>query len=105
MITAPYIKWDLGTVDITADAAIAAVAGQHGRQRRADAVEFLRQLLKDGPVDANIAEARSAAAGVSERQLRNAASVLQVVKEKSSFTGGWVWRLPAAPAAETEIPF
>jgi hypothetical protein len=89
---------------MTADAAIAAVAGQH-KQRRADAVEFLRHLLKDGPVDANVVEARSAAAGISERQLRNAAGMLRIVKEKSSFAGGWVWRLPATPDADIEIPF
>ena len=93
-------------MDINADAAIAAVAGhaKGGRQRRRDATRFLRELLANGPVDANTIIERAKALHISERQLRNAAEELHVVKEKPDFAAGWAWRLRTPPDQE-DIPF
>jgi hypothetical protein len=104
-ITAPYVVWDKGIVDISADAAIAAVSDHAKGRKRRSATEFLRQLLANGPVDANTIMARARALGISDRQLRNASEELRVVKEKPDFASGWVWRLPTTPAADAEIPF
>jgi putative DNA primase/helicase len=57
-IVAPYIIWDDAPVDMTADQALVAAAkhAKEGRRTLKEAIEFLKELLADGPVGAADAE-------------------------------------------------
>ncbi len=59
----------------------------------AEAVEFLQELLKDGPVYATDAEASRKQAGIAERTLERARKRLniQAVREGYSTGGRWRW--------------
>ena len=96
-IVAPYVQWDDAPVDVTADQAIAqAAAARRGGSSLADAKEFLRDLLADGPVDAKSVLAGAKENGISERTLDRAKGDLKIKSEKDpgSLDGNWKWRLP-----------
>jgi hypothetical protein len=59
------------------------------------ACALVGNMLAAGPCDA--AEIRAAAEGdnISERTMQRAAIALGVLKVKTGFAGGWIWRLPA----------
>ena len=93
-IIAPHILWDDAPVDVTASQAIAANAaalkdgGAIGKAK-----EFLRELLADGPVDADEGEEAAKANSISSRTLDRARTDLGVKAEKDGFEGGWRWHL------------
>lgn len=60
---------------------------------KAEAADFLRDLLAFGPVPAKKVQAAARDAGLAWRTVRRAKDDLGVVSEKSG-TGGWSWRLP-----------
>jgi putative DNA primase/helicase len=94
-ISAPYIIWDDAPVDMTADQAIVA-AGKHakeGRRSLNDAIEFLKELLADGPVGAVDADEAATEEGISKRTLARAKKALKVTSIKGEFEGGWAWQL------------
>ena len=75
------IVWE-GTVDITADAAVAAASGKKSDlQPKVQA--FLREMLKDGkPVPQKEIEEAAAAKGFTDKQLRTAREKLGVVSAR-----------------------
>jgi hypothetical protein len=93
-IIAPYLTWSDEPVDVTADQAIAAAfdARKNGGARQ-EAKEFLRELLKDGLVDADEGEKAASAHGISESTLKRARKDLGVRAVKSGFKSGWAWVL------------
>ena len=94
-ISAPYIIWDDAPVDVTADQAIVAAAkhAKEGRRSLEDAVEFLRELLADGPVDAKDVAEAARKEGISKRTLDRAKDKLKVRSTKVDFEEGWEWQL------------
>ena len=78
-ISAPYIIWDDAPVDMTADQAIVAAAkhAKEGRRSLKDAIEFLRELLADGPVGATDVEEAATEEGISKRTLARAKKELR----------------------------
>ena len=67
------------------------------RPERARATEFLKVLLADGPVRADLISERAQAAGISESTLKRAKGELGVAsKHVGGISGGgeWYWRLP-----------
>ncbi len=76
--------------------------------RKADAAQFLRERLANGPVRQVDVTVAAAAEGIADRTLRRARVRLGVVATKHWFGSGsfWVWRLrPAVPGVgrlETE---
>jgi putative DNA primase/helicase len=60
----------------------------------ADAEEFLREVLRDGPVPTNLIKSDANGAGIAWRTVERAKKRLGVVAEKQGMKGGWAWRMP-----------
>jgi hypothetical protein len=95
-ILAPALEWENERVTCTADEVLAAANANVGEEGVAlrEAVEFLRNELKDGPISQKMIKAGATANGISERTLRRAKSTLGVVTRKMGMKGGWSWELP-----------
>ena len=93
------VAWESEPVRMNADEVFAAelkAAGgndKRGSERR-EAMEWLRERLKDGPVPTKevIAEAKEEC--ITEITLRRAYKAMGGKARKSKFHGGWVWSLP-----------
>jgi putative DNA primase/helicase len=109
-MSAPYVQWEDDPVTITADQALAMAmeAGSFSDEgRTADVADFLREVLKDGPVPVAEIEASARSAGLlGATQRVNQSKPFRKAKEKlgieayqpqgeQSGTGspGWVWFL------------
>ena len=64
----------------------------------ADAKQFLRDLLADGPMRAGDVFKEAEQAGYARRTIQRAANVLKVDRRKDGMKGGWTWRLPPEDA-------
>jgi len=108
-IIAPYIIWEEGTVDLTADEAAEANKPTHrdGRKERAAPVrEFLRDMLANGPVERKTLIERGAEEGFSREQLKRARQAINGVAYKPR--GGdrnapWMWCLHKDVPADADI--
>jgi putative DNA primase/helicase len=93
----PRIVWDDAPVDVTADQAMAAAAAsRRDRGAEGEAKVVLRDLLAEGPVDADEVKRAAAAECISERTLNRAKKALKIKSEKEpgKLDGKWQWRLP-----------
>jgi hypothetical protein len=95
----PVIEWEDELVEMTADQALAA---KDREQRRPDSpvVNFLRELLSDGPRLMKDAEEAAIGRGYSAKQLRSAREKIGIIPYKEGFDGRWWWKLPDGP-----VPF
>lgn len=99
-IEAPYgvaqIHW-LGSSDHSAKTLLAAQNDGEEKTAVDEAKDFLTDLLSDGPVEAKVAKAEAKDAGISERTLARAKTLLGVRAVKLGFgdSGRWMWDLPA----------
>jgi hypothetical protein len=93
-IVAPYVQFQAGTVAVTADQAITDANLQEDGSALAEAKEFLKIELADGPISARAITASANQAGVSVKTLRRAAKLIGVVRHKEGFQGEWVWSIP-----------
>jgi len=92
--TTARIEW-MGTVEHDADALAAGGATTpHEKTVMADAVEFLRDELSDGPMWAKQVFRDAKDAGIAEITLRRAKTTLRVKSEKIGVEG-WQWELPS----------
>jgi hypothetical protein len=91
------VVWDHDPVTITADEALAAAKN---KQAPPATVDFLQQVLRDGPIDQTEAVRLGAEAGFTEKSLRTARKKLGVKPTKEGFgaDGKWVWELPGGAA-------
>ena len=89
------VEW-LGETALTADALLSSTIGGEERTALAEAEDFLREVLSDGPVEANAVLKDARGAGISEKTLRRAKERLGVEAIRSGFGSGgrWCWRLP-----------
>lgn len=103
-VTAPYVEWDHEHVSLTANEALAADNGLDTRPASAEAEEFLREILSDGPVAAKQVKAECDAAGLSWATLRRAKDSLGIKphKVKGEAHGGWQWSLPSRSSQEAQ---
>jgi putative DNA primase/helicase len=94
------VVWDHEPVTITADEALAAAA----KRRTSGAIDFLEQVLSDGPVDQTEIVRLGKEAGYSEKNLRTAREKLGVTPKKEGFgpNGKWVW-VPAGGATVLKL--
>ena len=69
-------------------------AEDDARSERADAADWLREVLADGPVSAKEIRRQADDAGHAWATVRRAKSLLGVSVEKATFSGGWRWSLP-----------
>ena len=84
------LTW-MGTSTIDADELSAAQPQRHKTQRK-DAMQWLKDFLRDGPQPAANVTIAADIVGISERTLRRAREHLHVLATKD--TGVWFWRLP-----------
>jgi putative DNA primase/helicase len=61
---------------------------------RDGAADFLREVLKGGPLAAKAIKAEALEAGHAWRTVRRASEELLVIKRKDGMQGGWYWQLP-----------
>lgn len=61
---------------------------------RDGAADFLREVLKDGPVPAKRVKEEASDAGHHWRTVRRAADEMLVIKQKGGMADGWYWKLP-----------
>ena len=94
------VVWDQEPVAITADEALAAAA----KGRTSGAIDFLEQVLSDGPVGQTEIVRLGKEAGYSEKNLRTAREKLGVTPQKEGFgpNGKWVW-VPAGGATVLKL--
>jgi putative DNA primase/helicase len=97
-IATSRIMYESTPITITADQALAAMDGNgQARTDKAEASDFLQDILANGPLPAKQVKAEATEAGISAKSLRSAREALGIKPEKSGFEGGWVWALPRCP--------
>ena len=93
------VVWRRDVVNKTADEALAAESGEGSGKpgpepkARNAAKDWLVKLLAGGAVEAAKVKAEAKAAAMTWRTVQRAADDLGVIREKSSFSEGWQWRL------------
>ena len=91
----PRVVWQ-GESPLHAADLLVTSADRSGRSAQDDAVDFLRDLLIDGPVPSTEVYAVAAAAGIASHTLERAKKDLGVRSVRpEGFTGPWSWALPA----------
>lgn len=95
-----------GTMAGTARDILGIVESQEeGRSATDEAVDFLRDLLNQGPVPSKEANKQAKESGITEKTLRRAREKLDVVVDKSGYQGAWLWSLPPKDAhASSKMP-
>jgi hypothetical protein len=105
-IDIPRIVWDADPIDLTADEALAANRYKHGdgrKERAAPVREFLREMLKAGPVLQRLIIERGEEQGFSPDQLRRAKKAIgAIVFKQRGKDQPWLWAMPEDVPAEAE---
>jgi putative DNA primase/helicase len=104
-ICAPYVKWEDDPVTISADEAMAALAGGADSGNAAEeAKEFLLEVLRDGPESQKEVKQQAVEAGLAWSTVRKAKKKLAIKADRVggiADKGRWVWRLPNKPKMST----
>jgi putative DNA primase/helicase len=98
-IVASRIVWDSEPVTIDINAAMAAdAAGNGARTAKAEAIEFLKGALADGPVAATEISRMAREHGLTAKAVRSAREALHVEIDRDGFGPGSksLWALPKA---------
>jgi len=96
------VEWEAGVVNLTANDVLGGVELQQGQSARSEAIEWLRDLLADGPVAQGTIRSEAESAGLSWATVRRAKDALGVVAKKSTYHGGWEWRLENAQREDAQ---
>ena len=101
------VNW-LGQSEVSAKDILATPQDQEHVDARSEAVEFLNDVLADGPVPANQVKEEAEDAAISERTLARAKKTLRVMSYREGETGSrgkgqWLWKLPVVDLVEGEI--
>lgn len=96
-----HIEWSDETVEATADEVLRRATAVRGEKQKdpddLDAVRFLREVLKDGPVDSRQVESEARAYGISLKTCKRHKDKLDItVRRVGGFAseGHWEWCLP-----------
>lgn len=97
------VNW-LGDSEVSAKDLLATPQDQEHADARSEAIEFLNDVLADGPVPARDVIQSAEDAGIAEKTLRRAQKVLGVAPYRESEAGKrgagrWLWKLPIADLA------
>lgn len=94
-IEAPYIVFEEGTINISADEAIGDGAPQRDHSQIDAAKRFLTEELRQGPVPTKTLFERASDQRISQKTLRRAQKELGVsAKKNPKFQGEWIWEFP-----------
>lgn len=88
----PYVEWLPGSIDVTADEALAVSSPEETSATR-DCAEWLACALSSGPKGAKTIQSEADQYGFSPKVLRRARERLGVLTRKADFKEGWVWEL------------
>jgi putative DNA primase/helicase len=98
------IEFDADEITTSADEALAAAAGGGGEKERetgsiSEAMNFLRDVLSDGPASAKEIQHQAKEAGISKATLTRAKKAMGVKARHrgdggTSGRGEWVWEMP-----------
>jgi len=95
----PRIEWGGELETVTADEVLSPI-DQDEQPERAAAAEFLREELKNGPVETKKLQKRARDAGHSWRTVIRAKEDIGIESEKRSFAEGWEWFIPGLDFSE-----
>jgi len=99
------INW-LGNSEVSAKDILATPQDREHADARSEAVEFLNDVLADGPLPAKQVIEEADDAGIAEKTLRRAKKLLNVIVYRESTTGEkrgsgrWLWKLPMVELVE-----
>jgi putative DNA primase/helicase len=98
-IATSRIMYESTAVTISADQALAALNGnRENKSDKSEAIEFLKEALRIGPIAAKDIKKEASSAGITPKSLRSAREALGVKTEKAGFERGWIWKLPKMPS-------
>jgi len=95
-----------GITDVTAAAMLAPDRDEGERGALAEAEDFLRQLLADGPMEVTQMEEERKGAGITVATLRRAKEALSVVSARQgglAEKGRWAWALPSKVIKDAKV--
>lgn len=95
----PRIEWGNEIETVTADEVLSPI-DQDEQPERASAAEFLREELKNGPVETKQLQKSARDAGHSWRTVIRAKEDIGIESEKRSFDKGWQWSIPGLDFTE-----
>jgi hypothetical protein len=99
------VNW-LGNSEVSAKDLLATSQDHEHADARSEAVEFLNEVLTDGPLPAKQILEEADDAGIAEKTLRRAKKLLDVIvyRENTSGekrgSGRWLWKLPMVEPVE-----
>jgi hypothetical protein len=102
----PAIAWERDPVAMTADDALATENSSEPKhpgpkpEARNKATEWLRDMLRTGPMEAGKIKEEAKEAGYAWRTVQRAKDDLGITPNRHQFGGAWIWRLPAADACQ-----
>lgn len=97
---APLMAWESKPVEMTADDALSIGESNDEKSDTDWAIDFLEDILRNGPVSATEIIKDSKRLGIKEKALRRAREKLNIKTKKLSFTGGWSWSLSTGEDAQ-----
>jgi hypothetical protein len=98
-----------GETEISAKDLLATPQDEEKADARSEAVEFLNDVLADGPLSAKQVVQEADDAGIAEKTLRRAQKLLGVMAYRESTpgekrgSGRWVWKLPMVEVVENDV--
>jgi putative DNA primase/helicase len=98
----PRLRWEKGAVNLTANDVLGSMEGRESQDALREAESWLSEQLASGPVPAQKIQTEAEAAGLSWATVRRAKATLSVVAKKSSYGGGWEWRLEDAHVEDAQ---
>ncbi len=102
------VNW-LGQSEVSAKDLLATPQDQEHSDARGEAVEFLNDILADGPMPAKQVVEEADDAEIAEKTLRRAKKVLGVIAYRENTTGEkrgvgrWMWKLPMVDLVEDDV--
>ncbi|MBA2715246.1 MAG: AAA family ATPase, partial [Rubrobacteraceae bacterium] len=101
------VNW-LGQSEVSAKDILATPQDQEHADARSEAVEFLNEVLVDGPVAASQVKEEAEDAGISERTLARAKKAVGVISYREGEAGKrgkgqWLWKLPVVDLVDGDI--
>lgn len=90
----PRVAWYREAVEARIDDVLREQHEPGGGNKTREAVEWLRDALRDGARQSEELSREATAAGITDSALKRAKHELNVQSEKAGFAGGWSWRLP-----------